>query len=98
MAPQQVVEQSHREFWILVFRTKRSAYCRHVNVVLVLLVSCDRLNLAKPAANANDLSTMVEDRPLLLHFARKEEHALSQDTVDGEPQIRCDASRDCWLL
>ena len=66
-------------------------------MVLVLLDSRDRLNLAKPAANANDLSTMVEERPLVIHFERREEHALSQETVDGEPQIRSDASRD-WRL
>ena len=41
---------------------------------------------------------MVEERPLVIHFARSEEHALSQETVDGEPQIRCDASRDGRLF
>ena len=86
MASQQVVEHSYCEFRILVLGDKRSAHRCDLDLTIVLFDARYHTNLTQPATNADDLSTMVEERPLVLHFVWNEEHTVSQAAVDGEPQ------------
>ena len=65
--------------------------------VLVLLDAGQNLDLPQPAPDADDLPAMVEERPLVLHFAGTEQHAVGQCPVDGKSQRRLGRARHGWF-
>ncbi len=73
--------------WFLVLYHERAVHLCDFEGVLARLDARNRLDLQKPAPNADDLPTMVEESALVLHFAGDEEHA-GQETVDSEPRSR----------
>ena len=54
------------------------------------------LNLPRPTSYANDLGLMVENCPLVLHFLRREQDAISQQSVNAKSNTRGSNRRTRW--
>jgi len=98
MAPEQVVENPHREFGRFVIGRESPVDRSDLNVVSLFLYGRHGSHLAQPASNTDDLPLVVEQGSLLLHRMWDEEHTISQDSVDWVSETGLHGTRDRWLL